>query len=128
MRADDASGIGASRAAAPASGVTDLALRQRWDDVLRSYADALDQHRALLLGVQPDDPDAAPVDVSFAPPDGLPPCPPELAPRLRALQQETTDLVELARSTLAALKPVGASHPHRPPAGDASASRMDTRL
>ena len=110
------------------AGATDLAVRRQWDDVLRSYADALDQHRALLLGVHPEGFESDLATVAFVPPDGLPPCPAEMAPRLRALELETAGLVELARSTLAELKPSAPPHVHRAPAADATSNRMDTRL
>lgn len=116
----------ARRDGTPAS--TDPTGRRRWEDVLRSYADALDQHRALLLGVQPEGFESDLALPTFVPPDDLPPCPAELAPRLRALQHETAGLVELAQTTLAELKPVVVAHPHRSLAEGASASWMDTRL
>lgn len=105
-------------------------LRTRWEGVLRSFSEALDHHRALLLSVQPAGFEVAPDATAFAflPPADLPPCPPELTSRLRALEHETAGLVELARTTLAELRPLSVPHAMRSLDQSASASTMDTRL
>lgn len=119
--------IGNGDSSAERSGGADV--RSRWEGVLRSFAEALDHHRSLLLAVQPDGFAPAPdVPFAFLPPADLPPCPPELASRLRALQLETDGLVELARTTLAELKPVTAPHTMRAPDHADSTSTVDTRL
>ena len=86
--------------------------------------------RALLLSVQPAGFEVAPDATAFAflPPADLPPCPPELTSRLRALEHETAGLVELARTTLAELRPLSVPHAMRSLDQSASASTMDTRL
>lgn len=100
-----------------------------WDDVLRAYAAALDEHRAFLLSAQPEGLEAGfdLVPIEFAPPASMPPLPAEFAERTRSLVAETEGLKELARDLLRRHQPQAS--PSRAAVGSFSAaSRWDGRL
>jgi hypothetical protein len=73
-----------------------------WDDVLRSYAESLDEQRAYLLTAQPDEliDGGRWMPPMFAPPASMPPMPDEFASWARALLRETEGLARLAADVL----------------------------
>ena len=108
--------------------------RSVWDDVLRAYAAALDEHRAFLLSPHPEGFEHGQdlLGFSFVPPVGLPPCPVELLGRMEALQADTDGLVAYAADLLQQLQT--AAQGLRPSAAAAASayndgpSFMDARL
>ena len=102
----------------------------RWSDVLRAYAAVLDELRAALLLAGPEGfpTGVLPLPNAFDIPHDMPPCPPELAARLRVLQNETAGLIELAQDLLRRFPPVAPSRRLAAPAARSGTSLMDTRL
>jgi hypothetical protein len=87
-----------------------------WDEVLRAYADVLDDHRGFLAVVGPDglDDDTALVPPPFVVPSDLPPLPTELRGRADALLTEVAGLVALAGEMLVEHRPPMAPTTARP--------------
>ena len=100
-----------------------------WEDVLRAYAAALDEHRVFLLSAQPEGLEAGfdLVPIEFVPPESMPPLPVEFIDWARSLDAETAGLKEFA-SDLLIRYPLHAL-PHRALVGTGGAeSRWDARL
>ena len=102
-----------------------------WEDVLRSYAQSLDEQRAYLLTASPDElaDGRSWMPPPFAPPATMPPMPPELESWAQALLRETEGLVQLTADALARM-PLPPQRPRRPPAFGAGAgpSKLDRSL
>lgn len=99
----------------------------RWTAALDACAERMETARQALVQVRSVSSEPF-VPALFTPPADLPPCPPELAPRLQQLQGEIAATIELARNTLQGLSPVAAAAGARHLARAADASLMDTRL
>ena len=70
-----------------------------WEQVLRAYAEALDEHRELLATVTHTDLGDLTVP-HFRPPEGLPPLPQTMLAWAEALSRETDELVQQATEFL----------------------------
>jgi hypothetical protein len=73
-----------------------------WDDVLRSYAQSLDDQRSFLLTAQPDQlvDGGSWMPPTFAPPAFMPPMPDEFVGWAQALLRDTEGLAQLAAEVL----------------------------
>ncbi|MCU1360323.1 MAG: hypothetical protein JWN99_1612 [Ilumatobacteraceae bacterium] len=73
-----------------------------WDDVLRAYAESLDEQRAYLLSAQPDElaDSRTWMPPTFALPASMPPMPDEFASWAQALLRDTEGLAQLAADVL----------------------------
>ena len=116
--------------AAAASERDDVAV---WGDVLRAYAAALDEQRALLLSTQPEGvlEGHELLPLPFVPPVSLPPCPSELWGVLASLQAETEGLTTFAADLLERCQPPAAASRSSVTAASTSNDRrsfMDARL
>lgn len=114
-------------------GITTRSDFEIWDELLRAFAEVLDDQRAVLLGVDADAvfDDSVVAPPAFMPPAGAPPMPYELRSRAASLQRETDGLLELARELLGRLEPTIAAAPtpmRRLLSTNAVSSLMDTRL
>lgn len=77
--------------------------RARWDDLLRAFADVVEQQRAFLLTIDLANPidEAALVVPALVLPDDMPPLPDEFASWASSLVRDTAGLTELAAGILA---------------------------
>jgi hypothetical protein len=91
-----------------------------WSAVLDSFEARLAAATAVL-----DDPDEALAPSVFEPPAGLPPCPPELLPRVQALLASSADLEARVRSRADGVKDELLRIPRRTTSGPA-ARRFET--
>lgn len=104
---------------------------REWDDVLRAYAAALDEHRSVLTTMHADGigPDPALTAPRFVPPSGIGSLPAALHDRAVALLTQTAGLVELASQLSAdladAAPPVASARTARVTVGT---STMEQRL
>ena len=97
-----------------------------WDDVLRSYAQSLDEQRAYLLSAEPDDliDGGHWLPPTFAPPASMPPMPDEFASWAHALLRDTEGLAQLAAEVLDRLPPPTLRAPRRlPTTGEVSSGQ-----
>lgn len=103
--------------------------RARWDDMLRAFADVVEQQRAFLLTIDLANPidEAALAVPALALPDDMPPIPDEFVPWASSLLRDTAGLTELAAGILAHHPAPQARRP-RAFAEAASGSSMDQKL
>lgn len=103
----------------------------RWDDLLRAFAEVVEQQRAFLLTIDLDSPvdDAALTVPWLELPDDMPPLPAELASWASSLLRDTAGLTELATEVLARHPAPSVQRPRtRAFAEAASGSSMDQKL
>ena len=95
----------------------------RWDDLLRAFAEVVEQQRSFLLTIDLDSPidETALIVPQLDLPDDMPPLPPEMASWATSLLRDIAGLTELATHVLAshpapqARRPRWRRLPHRSP-------------
>jgi hypothetical protein len=101
----------------------------RWDDMLRAFAEIVEQQRAFLLTIDLDNPldEVALAVPHLELPADMPPMPPEFATWASSLLRDTAGLTELATEALARHPAPQVRRP-RAFAEAANGSSMDQKL